>query len=266
MGYKEEIEKFVVAGYKNVRSKLETDGKHNFVLNDRNDNFITSPEKFKYHRWAGSLKSSQAFAYNIFSGMKNRTFEFPMPVLGRDAQIDVKIDDVKAQTIELFEVKMFEIVKMGKIEFGEKYDDTTNYKSISKDKDIADAFIKFKNEVIKHFSEKKIYGNGIKQLCSHLLGILNVINTPDYENKKIKLYSFCFDFEFSDKFKKDIDNYKNAIGEFKCLAYKFLKNIEITDRVEYCGFLSAREYVENNKDLLGVDNYKYVKKRYFFEI
>jgi hypothetical protein len=91
MSYDKEIEKFVVDGYKYARSisTFETGGKHNFVLKNRDDNFITKPENLKYHRWAGSLKSSQAFAYNIFSGVKDVEFEFEMDVFGRPAQIDV---------------------------------------------------------------------------------------------------------------------------------------------------------------------------------
>jgi len=57
MAYKEEIKKFVVDGYKYAHSisTFETDSKHNFVLKNRKDNFITLPPKgFKYHRWAKS--------------------------------------------------------------------------------------------------------------------------------------------------------------------------------------------------------------------
>ena len=279
MSYKEEIEKFVIDGYKNVctisylrerkfnRSKmpLETDGKHNFVLKNREDNFITTPEKnFKYHRWAGSLKSSQAFAYNIFSGVKDREFEFSMEVFDRPAQIDVRIEDVVTQTIELFEVKMFEIMKKEKIEFESKYDDKANYKHLSED--IAVAFIKFKNEVINHFDGQEIYGGGIKQLCSHLLGILNIMNESKYKNKKFKLHSLCFDIAFSDKFGRDIDNYQETLITFKRLADKFLKEIKVDSRVEYCGFLSAIGYVvcEAKEELLGKENYGYVMERYLY--
>ncbi|MCL2247454.1 MAG: hypothetical protein FWC10_10185 [Lentimicrobiaceae bacterium] len=280
MNYREEIEKFVVDGYKNVctisylrecifnRSKmpLETDGKHSFVLKNREDNFITTPEKnFKFHKWAGSLKSSQAFAYNIFSGVKDREFEFSMEVFDRPAQIDVKIEDVETQTIELFEVKMFEVINKEKIEFEGKYDDKAKYIYLSED--VVDAFIKFKNEVINHFDGQKIYGGGIKQLCSHLLGILNIMNKPEYENKKIKLHSLCFDVAFSDKFGQDIDNYRETLTMFKCLVDKFLKEIKVDSRIEYCGFLSAIGYVvcEAKKELLGKENYEYVMERYLYK-
>ena len=257
------IEKYVVDGYKNVCSTPKTDGKHNFVLKNREDNFITLPPKdFDYHKWAGSLKSSQAFAYNIFSGIKNREFEFRMKVLGRDAQIDVKIEDIKTQTIELFEVKMFEIIKREKIKFENKYDDKEKYIYLSED--IADAFIKFKNEVITRFDGQKIYGGGIKQLCSHLLGILNVMNKPEYTNKKFKLHSLCLDIAFSDKFLQDVDNYRETLTKFKYLADKFLKEIKVNSRLEYCGFLPAIGYVISNEKLIGKENYDYVMKRYLY--
>ena len=270
MSYKEEIEKFVIDGYKYAPhsiSTFETDGKHNFVLKNRKDNFITLPPKdFDYHRWAGSLKSSQAFAYNIFSGVKNREleFEFKMNVFDRPAQVDVKLEDIQTQTIELFEVKMFEIIKKEKVEFERKYDIKENYIYLSED--VADAFIKFKNEVIKKFDGKKIYGGGIKQLCSHLLGILNIMNKPQYKNKKFKLHSLCLDIEFSDKFKQDLDNYIDTLFVFKHLVDKFLKEIRVDSRVEYCGFLSATDYIifKATKKLLGKGNYDYVMKRYLY--
>ena len=281
MSYKEEIEKFVIDGYKNVctvsylreqkfnRSKIpiETDGKHSFVLKNQDYNFITTPEKnFKYHRWAGSLKSSQAFAYNIFSGVKNREFEFSLEVFDRPAQIDVKIEDVKTQTIELFEVKMFEIINKEKIEFESKYDDKAKYKYLSED--VADAFIKFKNEVINHFDGQKIYGGGLKQLCSHILGIINELTRKNgiLVDKKVKLHSLCFDIEFSGKFGQDIENYRETLTTFKCLVDKLLKEIKIDSRVEYCGFLSAIGYVvcEAKEKLLGKENYNYVMERYLY--
>lgn len=110
MNYKEEIENFVITGFKNNSTPLITDNNHNFVLQDKTENFITRPpKKFKYHRWAGSLKSSQAFAYNVFSGINKPSlqFEFPMEVFDREAQIDVMFEDLNSQTIELLEVKSF---------------------------------------------------------------------------------------------------------------------------------------------------------------
>lgn len=42
MKYKNEIEKFVVCGYQNNCGKLITE-KHDFVLKDKKDNFISIP-------------------------------------------------------------------------------------------------------------------------------------------------------------------------------------------------------------------------------
>lgn len=260
MNYKKEIEKFVIDGFEKI-SPNPTYPK-SFVLKNRKDNFVTEPQKgFEYHRWASSLKSSQAFAYNIFSGVVNSglMFEFHMKVFDTDAQIDVKIE--KEQTIELFEVKAFEIVKMEDIEFKEKYFTKTEYKRV----DIAEPFIKFIKTVIKFFEQEgqKIYGGGIKQLCSHLLGILNTMNEPGYENKNFKLYSLCFDNPFLPKFERDLINYKNTLSKFKKLVDDFLIELNVDSRIEYFGFLSAREYIKENKEFLGKRNYDYVLKRYF---
>jgi len=260
MNYKEEIEKFVIDGFEEINPN-PTYSKP-FVLKKRKDNFVTEPQKgFEYHRWARSLKSSQAFAYNIFSGVVNSglMFEFHMKVFDTDAQIDVKIE--KEQTIELFEVKAFEIVKMEDIEFKEKYFTKTKYKRV----DIAEPFIKFIKTVIKFFEKEgqKIYGGGIKQLCSHLLGILNTMNELGYENKNFKLYSLCFDNPFTPKFERDLINYKNTLSKFKKLVDDFLIELNVDSRIEYFGFLSAREYIKENKEFLGKRNYDYVSKRYF---
>ncbi|WP_298286842.1 hypothetical protein [uncultured Lutibacter sp.] len=265
MNYKEEIENFVVIGFKKNNIQLITDNKHNFVLKNETENFITKPPKdFKYHRWAGSLKSSQAFAYNVFSGINKPTlkFEFPMEAFDRAAQIDVMFEDLNSQTIELFEVKAFEINNLGvnKIMFEDKYFTKTEYKR----SDIAELFIDFLNTVIKNFENQKIYGSGIKQLCSHLLGIINTMDKPYYANKKFKLYSFCLDNPFSNKFEQNINNYKVTLSSFKDLVDKFLIDIKVNERVEYCGFLSASEYINKNVKLLGKENYDYVIKRYFF--
>ena len=63
---------------------------------------------------------------------------------------------------------------------------------------------------------------------------------------------------------QDIENYKETLREFKLLVDKFLANIEIGSRIEYCGFKSAREYIQENEKLLGKENYNYVMKRYFY--
>lgn len=260
MNYKEEIEKYVIDGF--VRINPNPTCYKSYILKNRKDNFVTEPQNgFEYHRWANSLKSSQAFAYNIFSGVVNSglVFEFHMPVFDKDAQIDVKIE--RQQTIDLFEVKAFEFVKMENIEFKEKYFKKSEYKRL----EIADLYIKFLKTVIKFFEqeEQKIYGGGIKQLCSHLLGIINVMNEPRYENKNFKLYSLCFDNPFTPKFERDIISYKNTLSKFKKLVDNFLIELNVASRIEYFGFLSAREYINKNKEFLGKRNYDYVLKRYF---
>jgi len=211
------------------------------------------------------FKSSQAFAYNVFSGVNNPSlqFEFPMEVFNRDAQIDVMIENLDFKTIELFEVKAFEICNLGKnkIEFDEKY----FKKKLYKRSDIVEKYIEFLNIVIKTFENQIIYGGGIKQLCSHLLGILNIMDNPEYKNKNFKLYSFCLDNPLSYKFEQDINNYKETLKIFKTLVDKFLKVIKVDMRIEYCGFLSANDYILKNKNFLGKENCDYVMKRYLYK-
>jgi hypothetical protein len=255
------IKDFVIKGFNNVSEPKKTDGVHEFVLKNKIDNFITEPVNLELHRWAGSLKSSQAFAYNIFSGSENVAFECHFPVFDRDAQIDVKIEDMSNQTIHLYEVKMFEVIKKEKIQFEEKYDNPCYYKYLTKEN--VSAFIQFKDETIRMFENQTVYGGGIKQLCSHILGIIN--NLDKSPNLKYKLYSFCFDNPIFEKFDSDIENYKKATSLFKIHVDKFLKKINFDSRVEYMGFLSATEYIIKNKELIGDENYEYVMKRYFFE-
>lgn len=186
-----------------------------------------------------------------------------MTVFNREAQIDVKLEDIKSHTIELFEVKAFEICNLGinKIVFGDKYFSKNQYKR----PEMANDFIKFLHVVIQKFENKRIYGGGIKQLCSHLLGIINIIDKPEYKRKTIKLYSFCFDNPFSSKFVEDLENYKETLSSFKIIVDEFLKEIKLDTKIEYFGFLSAKEYIKKNEELLGKENYNYVMKRYFSE-
>ncbi|NCO62434.1 MAG: hypothetical protein COW66_13225 [Flavobacteriaceae bacterium CG18_big_fil_WC_8_21_14_2_50_34_36] len=266
MNNNDTIIKFVIDGYENFKkTDILHDGRK-FVLKNKTDNFISLPPKgFQYHRWAQSLKSSQAFAYNVFSGVKNVKiqFEFPLEVFDRDAQIDVMLQDLNSKNIKLYEVKAFEICNLGrnKIKFKDKYFDLTKYKR----DDIAKKFIDFLSSVINHFENKKIYGGGVKQLCSHLLGILNIMDEPEYLNKKFLLYSFCFDYTISDTFEKHIKNYQDVLFDFKQLVDEFLRSIKVEERIEYCGFLSAKDFLTKNQELLGKENYDYVMKRYFFK-
>jgi hypothetical protein len=74
----------------------------------------------------------------------------------------------------------------------------------------------------------------------------------------------CFDNLFSPKFERDLTNYKNTLTKFKNLVDDFLIEINMDSRIEYFGFLSAREYMMKNKEFLGKTNYEYVIKRYFY--
>jgi hypothetical protein len=272
MNYRDKIAEFVIEGFERVAPTVfETDDKNKFLLKNRVNNFITEPKgKFDYHRWAGSFKSSQAFTYNIFSGVKNKEleFEFQMRVFDRPAQIDVKIENTETNTVELFEVKMFEIINLSKknIEFKDQYDNQTAYSLANIH--ITESFIAFLDTVINYFEKenRSIYVGGIKQLCSHLLGILNEMEMGGkLFNKKVKLYSLCFDNQFFPKFQEDIENYKETLVKFKVLVDKFLIDINFDSRIEYCGFLSANEYIKNNEELIGDENYKYAIDRYFYE-
>jgi hypothetical protein len=263
MNYQNEIKQFVIKGYENVHKSYST--KDNGIeLINREENFITIPQSdFNYHRWAASFKSSQAFAYNIFSGIQNRNskFEFPMSVFTSDAKIDFMMENVGSNTIELYEVKAFEIIYKDKIEFVDKYYNLDKYRH----QEIAQDFIVFLNKTINNFEDKIIYGGGIKQLCSHLLGILNIMDKKEYQSKKIKLFSLCFDNCFTSEFSEDLESYRNAIKEFKVIVDEFLFKHNLQSRVEYYGFLSANEYINNNRKLIGENNYNYVLKRYYYE-
>jgi len=273
MNYQEEIEKFVVIGYKNNNTPLITDNKHNFVLENRTNNFITRPSKgFKYHRWADSLKSSQAFAYNIFSGNDNAKFEYDLWALDNytlhKACIDVAIE-YPTDLVNLFEVKMFEFTdskgtnKIFHTSEQQKYFGTENYRW---NKQIAQPFISFIQDVKTNFKNQHIYGGGIKQLCCHLLGIINemTIMNGKLVDKSVELYSLCFDNPFTPKFEEDIHNYKETLTRFKDQVDSFLTKIHYNTKVKYLGFTSASDYIKENEKILGIKNYEYVMNRYFY--
>lgn len=272
MNYNDEIINFSIKGFENTGKTLHTNGIHQHVLKNLQDNFFGSiPRDFKFHRWAGSLKSSQALAFNIFSGVNHAEFEFDMWALdefsNHKACVDVAIDENKF--VKLYEVKMFEIVNSrGKNKIFHKpehlkYFKSENYKW---NKEIISHFIEFIKKVQIQFKDKQIYGDGLKQLCCHLLGIINemTINDGKLLRKKVELYSLCFDYPFSVKFEEDFKNYKETLQEFKILVDKFLLQIEMDSRIKYFGFLSLEKYLSENKLFLGEENYNYVRKRYLF--
>ena len=274
MNYNDKIIDFTIKGFEQTKGGIVTNGIHKHVLNNKLDNFFGKLPDFKFHRWAGSLKSSQAFAYNIFSGVNNAIFEYDMRALDNNelhkACIDVAIEN-KSGIVDMYEVKMFEIAgSVGKNQIfhkpeQQKYFCPDNYRW---NKKIVEPFISFIQNVRTDFNNQCIYGGGIKQLCCHLLGIINemTIETGRLADKKVELYSLCFDNQFLHQFEKDIENYKKALEQFKHLANIFLQEINIDDRIKYYGFLSANEYIKRNEQLLGKENCDYVKKRYFYNL
>jgi len=271
MSYKDEIINFVTLGFDRTGKKLETNGIHNHVLKNKTDNFFGPKPNFKFHRWAGSLKSSQALAYNIFSGITDAKFEYEMWALDNNplhkACIDVAFENGD-NVIKMFEVKMFEFTNsagknniFNKAE-QQKYYIIDNYKW---NKQIAEKFISFIGDVKTHFFDKSIYGEGIKQLCCHLLGIINemTINDGKLIGKNVELYSLCFDKPFSLKFKRDIDNYQHTLEQFQNLVDNFLKETEFDKRIKFYGFLPLSTYLKDNSIFLGSKNYDYIMNRYF---
>ncbi|MBC8882624.1 hypothetical protein H9X57_02055 [Flavobacterium piscinae] len=67
MSFYDEIIKYSVSGFEKTGNTLVLNGTHKHVLKNAQDNFFGSRRPdFKFHRWAGSLKSSQALAFNFF--------------------------------------------------------------------------------------------------------------------------------------------------------------------------------------------------------
>jgi hypothetical protein len=261
---------FALNGYEQSCGKPQLDGTHRHVLANKYDNFYgKSMPTFKLHRWAGSLTSSQAFAYNIFSGVKNVKFEYDMWALDNNPQrkacVDIAIEN--QNVVDMYEVKMFEFVScVGKNQIfhkkeQEKYFHLENY--CCSTEEIKKNFMIFIKDVRKYFKDRPIYGEGIKQLCCHLLGISNEMTKYDkLRNKKVRLYSLCFDYNIGSGFIDHKENYKDVLNEFSDHVKNYLNNINLQDVIEYCGYLGASEYIKNNKDLLGEANCDYVKKRY----
>ena len=279
----EESRKFAIKGFEQIVETPKLNGKHKHVLMNKEDNFFKYDNFRKrqcpirrFHHWAGSLTSSQAFAYNIFSGVAKAEFEYDMWALSRDewrkACVDVAIENEDG-VLGMYEVKMFEVVGVGinKI-FHERpeYLEIENYHHWSTD-EVAKHFKSFIEYVNKRFEGSLIYGGGIKQLCCHLLGITNEMTNIEcgkYQqlcNKKVRLYSLCFDHDFgSDYFTRSLNNYQEVLDEFSLMIPNYLENVGLQHRIKYCGYLGASEYIEENKEeLSGTDNFEYVNKRYF---
>src|SRR5688500_4367413 len=113
MSYNDEIIEFSVEGYIKTGNPLDLNGIHKHVLKNAHENFFgLRRPNFKFHRWAGSVKSYQALAYNIFSGTDHVIFEYDMWALDKSSKHKACIDAaiVDNDIVKMYEVKMFEIV------------------------------------------------------------------------------------------------------------------------------------------------------------
>jgi hypothetical protein len=310
--------KFLIKGFERVGGEADQLDGHRFL--HTNYNFfglppcpIQDPYSSGGHHPSTSrdtLGSSEAFARNIFSGVKNVKLEYAVPVDIRfmeDAEqepfpdigwspkyviTDVVIDDGNG-VIDIYEVKMFEFVsKIGGMLFKPKvcYDDNLRkikLKGYYSTEKVTECFRKFIQEVSEYSFVDEVYYEGISQLCYQLLGIINemkkydtmrenmrgkYIEPIDWEKyntlygKKVRWHCLCFDHDFGwEAHINALNKYKKALKEMTPMVKKFLKNVNLDKKIEYCGYLGAKEYIEENKKLLGKKNYEYVKKRYFYD-
>lgn len=264
MNYQRQTREFAIKGYNNCTKKYLLKEPYQHVLQNRDENFITIPSKdFRYHTQAGSLTSSQAFAYNLFSGVKDCKVEFEhkVKVFTTPSQIDVRLVHQNIDLIELFEVKLFEIIKKGKnkIEFTPSYWNPALYPN----EKLGNRFIEFLNDVIRKFKDQNIYYGGIKQLCSHLIGLVKNYDKSALNHCKIILYSLCHDYPFVERYKEDLESYKKVTINFKLLVEKLLIDLDLDTRIVYHGYIGGLEYMNLNKARVGNANYDYVNKRYF---
>lgn len=264
MNYVEEIRNFAIEGFNNCTKSYLLKKPYRHVLQNKEENFISIPSNdFRYHIHAGSLTSSQAFSYNMFSGVKDCKVEFEhkVKVFSTPSQIDVKLEHPNKDLIELFEVKVFELIDRGKnkIDFAPSYWNSALYRNPI----LGRRLIEFLNDVIKHFTDQNIYGGGIKQLCSHLIGLVNSYDATTLSRSKFILYSLCHDYPFIKKYEEDLESYQNATTRFKLLVDKLLRDLDIDTRIAYHGYIGASEYMHLNLARVGQVNYDYVNKRYF---
>ncbi len=254
MNFEERTKEFLIKQYERAFvKKLETDGIHTHVLKNKEDNFFLYNNQLlkrtQFHRWAGSLKSSQAMAYNLFSKLDSATFEYALPALDSKAPaiLDVKITCHSGKLIKLYEVKMMEFTTNSKIDFSNRYFDPKEYGDTREI--YANEFVAFLREVRHHFKERTVYGSGVKQLCCHLLGIVKhcLYNEPE-ENVKYKLYSMCFDGWADAKFQEKLHSYKKVLDEFQVLVNAFIKKVSLDEKVEYLGFVGTNSFISGCKD------------------
>lgn len=260
MGIEARIKDYVIRQFQLVNKDAIFDEKRNHVLFNKEDNFFNYDHnrlnRSRFHIWAGSLKSSQAFAWNFFYGNPSAKFEYELKAIDTPAQIDVAIH--KDQVIDLFEVKMYEFIKNKPAKFEDAYFIDNSYPYLC-DK-IRNKYMEFISEVVIKFG-KEHYGEGLKQLSCHLLGILNESNGKLKNYSKINLYSVCYDFYEDNAFIKKLNLYKQDLSTFKTMTDGFLESLGLSNKIEYHGFLSAcelkNEYIE--KGLISLD----CVKRYF---
>lgn len=254
------IKDYVIRQYQLINKGAIFDEKRNHVLCNKEDNFLNYDNnrlnRSRFHIWAGSLKSSQAFAWNFFYGNPSAKFEYELKAIDTPAQIDVVVK--KDKVIDLFEVKMYEFMINKPAKFKDKYFKDESYSYICNN--TREKYIDFINEVEAKFG-KGHYGEGIKQLSCHLLGILNECNGKLKDYSKINLYSFCYDYYEDYIFIKKLNLYKQDLSIFKIMIDGLLDSLELSNKIEYHGFLSAcelkNEYLE--KGLISIE----CVKRYF---
>lgn len=260
MGMEERIKEYVIRQFQLVNKDAIFDEKRNHVLFNKEDNFFNYDHnrlnRCRFHIWAGSLKSSQAFAWNLFNGNPSAKFEYELKAIDTPAQIDVVVK--KDKVIDLFEVKMYEFMKNKPAKFKDAYFKDDSYAYLCNN--IKKKYMEFISEVVIRFG-KKHYGEGLKQLSCHLLGILNECNGKLKDYSKINLYSVCYDFFEDNSFIKKLNLYKQDLSTFKTMIDSFLESLGLSYKIKYHGFLSAselkNEYIE--KGLISID----CVKRYF---
>ena len=123
------ITDFLIKGFGNVSdtSKIKPG---RYVLESRLDNFLNNPtwRRTDFHQHAGSLRSSQAFAHNLFSGT-NAVFEQPLRTLkgsgNRPAKPDIMLKN--GNEVNFYEVKFLEILTSSDIKFRAPYYSAENY-------------------------------------------------------------------------------------------------------------------------------------------
>ena len=259
------VEEFLVKGFFNANPK-NNGIRHGYVLNDLRDNLINPKtctlRVCELHEKISSLKSSQAFAYNLFSDVPNVEFEVKFETLKKSpapAQPDVMV--TKDRVVTIYEVKAFELEHQetghsltGK--FADAYFDPKRYFNQT----TAEHFINFIKSVQEAFkSGPAIYAEGIKQLCCHLLGIVNSLETK-LKGKDVELFSLCFDnMQNLGEYKGWLEQYKKDLNVFMPIANEMLDNLT-GGRVKYCGYkgaieLLATEHIGKNLD--------YIIKRYY---